>query len=110
MAGLPVIIQFVRNLFCVLKTLIASDNVFHKSIFPNAPGFISKMSYFQGIIMITQLMALYFNISSGVKNIFHGFKLKFISRLVNYFYRYFKYRSINHFFIAHGRKKYIRDI
>lgn len=73
---LPVWVQFFRNLFCVLKSLVPKNHAIQKTFLPFyfSVGPIASTTIIESLIGLSQLGAVVFNSTAGVKNIYNGFK------------------------------------
>jgi hypothetical protein len=66
------IVQFIRNALCLLKTLSPSTCFIHRIVFPSASEPFSKVSIVEYFISFTQIAAVVYNISSGYFNLLDG--------------------------------------
>ncbi len=70
MATLSVIVQFIRNLLCVIKSLVPSYNSsLLVTVVSTSIPFLQHVTILEAMIGSTQLAAVYFNIVNGIRNV-----------------------------------------
>jgi hypothetical protein len=75
---IAIIVQFIRNFCCVLKSLLPSNSILQIRHELNILSFASKDGYgysiLELIIALTQFLAVLFNIYYGIKDLLNGLK------------------------------------
>ena len=84
MISFPVVVQFIRNLFCVVKTVLRDKSLKAAVLLPLAKDLnvghitipLKSITILEWVVLITQMLAMYFNIRSGIKSLVAGSRQK----------------------------------
>lgn len=106
--------QCVRNFLCVVKSILPVQYYLQRPVFSYAPHPFNKISTLEGLIAITQFLAVVINIISSYNSMIFGFRQYYrahygILSVDRHSVSYPSKGSIEHTILRHGLREDMKD-